>query len=65
VQNFVAAAGAEVLRGVAAASIGPITSATARDLGVQIAVEANPYTVDALVRAITGLYTEETPPHTT
>jgi uroporphyrinogen III methyltransferase/synthase len=56
VRNFVDAAGADVLHGVTAASIGPITSATARELGVDIAVEANPYTVDALVRAITGLY---------
>jgi len=62
VKNFVAAAGAEILGGVAAASIGPITTRTARDLGIGIAVEASPYTVDGLVRAITGLYTEMTPP---
>jgi len=52
------------LRGVSVASIGPITSRTARDLGAEVTVEANPYTVDGLVQAITGLYTEETPPST-
>ena len=62
VRNFVAAGGAEVLEGVAAASIGPITSRTARDLGVRILAEARPYTVDGLVRAILELYTEVTPP---
>ncbi|MBS1856251.1 MAG: uroporphyrinogen-III C-methyltransferase [Acidobacteria bacterium] len=61
VRNF-AAAGVELLQGVAAASIGPITTATARELGIEVAVEANPYTVDGLVRAIAGLYTESTPP---
>ena len=64
VQNFAAAAGVELLRGVSVASIGPITSRTARDLGAEVTVEANPYTVDGLVQAITGLYTEETPPST-
>ncbi|MDE3166094.1 MAG: uroporphyrinogen-III C-methyltransferase [Acidobacteriota bacterium] len=62
VQNFVDAAGVDALRGVAAASIGPITSGTARSLGIEIAVEANPYTVDGLVRAIAGLYTEVAAP---
>ena len=64
VQNFAAAAGVELLRGVSVASIGPITSRTARDLGAEVTVEANPYTVDCLVQAITGLYTKETPPST-
>jgi uroporphyrinogen-III synthase len=52
VQNFVAVAGAEMLEGVKAASIGPITSSTARSLGVRITVEANPFTIDGLVSAI-------------
>jgi uroporphyrinogen-III synthase len=34
------------------ASIGPVTSATARNLGLKVAVEANPYTIDGLVAAI-------------
>jgi uroporphyrinogen III methyltransferase/synthase len=62
VKNFVEAAGVELLRGVRAVSIGPITSATAWELGVEIAVEARPYTVDGLVEALVGLYTERTPP---
>jgi uroporphyrinogen III methyltransferase / synthase len=57
VQNFVAAAGAEVLRGVRVASIGPITTATARSLGIEVAAEAKVSTVDGLVDAVTGLYT--------
>ncbi len=34
------------------ASIGPITSATARKFGIEVATEASPYTVGGLVRAI-------------
>ena len=65
VKNFAAAGGGlAMLRGVAVASIGPITSGAARDLRAEVTVEANPYTVDGLVQAITGLYTEETPPST-
>jgi uroporphyrinogen III methyltransferase/synthase len=52
VQNLVAALGAEALRGIKAASIGPITTRTARELGVEIAVEASSFTVDGLVAAI-------------
>ena len=40
VQNLVDAVGAEALRGVRSASIGPITSATLRAHGVPVAVEA-------------------------
>ncbi len=50
--------------GVRVASIGPITSATARELGVAVAVEARPFTVEGLVEAVLGLYTEMTPPST-
>jgi uroporphyrinogen-III synthase len=57
VQNFVRAAGADVLRGVKIASIGPVTSATAKELGLEISVEAKVYTSDGLVAAI--LETEE------
>jgi len=56
VRNFVAVAGAEALAGVLAgvkvASIGPITSATARELGIEVTVEASAFTVDGLVEAI-------------
>jgi len=53
VRNFVAmAGGAGAIAGVKVASIGPITSATARGLGIEVAVEASVYTVDGLVEAI-------------
>ena len=52
VQNFVAMAGAAALDGVKVASIGPVTSATARGLGIEVKVEASVFTVDGLVEAI-------------
>jgi uroporphyrinogen III methyltransferase / synthase len=55
VQHFVDLAGAAALNGVKVASIGPITSQTARELGIEVAVEAEVYTIDGLVRAIVRL----------
>jgi uroporphyrinogen-III synthase len=55
VQHFVDVAGAPALKGVKVASIGPITSRTARELGIEVAVEAEVYTIDGLVRAIVRL----------
>lgn len=52
VRNFAAVAGPGALEGVKAASIGPITSATAREVGIEIAAEASVYTIDGLVDAI-------------
>jgi len=52
VKNFVALAGAESLAGVKIASIGPITSATARELGLVVHAEANPHTIPGLVDVI-------------
>ena len=52
VQNFVQAAGARALEGVKVASIGPVTTATAKKLEVAVTVEASPYTTDGLVAAI-------------
>ena len=52
VQNFVDAAGAETLRGVKAVSIGPVTTRTARNLGIEVAAEARVYTIEGLVEAI-------------
>jgi uroporphyrinogen III methyltransferase/synthase len=63
VQNFVAFAGAAALVGVRVASIGPVTTATARSLGIQVDVEARTFTVDGLVDAVLGLYTETSPRH--
>ncbi len=52
VRNFAAAAGPGALAGVKVASIGPITSATARELGIEVTSEASVYTIDGLVEAI-------------
>jgi len=52
VTNFVQSAGSAALEAVRIASIGPVTSATARRCGLAVAVEATPYTTDGLVAAI-------------
>jgi len=52
VTNFVQAAGAVVLEGVKVASIGPITSQTARAVGLAVDAEATTFTIDGLVEAI-------------
>ena len=51
-------AGSAALAGVKVASIGPVTTATARRLGIAVDTEARVYTVDGLVEAVLGLYTE-------
>jgi uroporphyrinogen-III synthase len=52
-KNFVALVGRrERLRGIKLASIGPVTSATLRSLGLRPAIEAKEYTMAGLVRAI-------------
>ncbi len=58
VQNFAAVVGADALAGVKVASIGPVTTATARRLGIEVDVEARVFTVDGLVDAVLGLYTD-------
>jgi uroporphyrinogen III methyltransferase/synthase len=57
VRNFVALAGADAVRtalqaGLLLASIGPVTSATLRELGLPVSVEAREYTIPGLVEAI-------------
>lgn len=52
VKNLLAAAGKERLEGIRLASIGPVTTATARQHGLEIAAEADPHTIDGLVEAI-------------
>ncbi|MEW5920896.1 MAG: uroporphyrinogen-III C-methyltransferase [Bacillota bacterium] len=42
----------ELLQGVTLASIGPITTAAARSLGLEVDVEADEYTIDGLVKAL-------------
>jgi uroporphyrinogen III methyltransferase/synthase len=51
VQNFVAAAGADAVPPVVA-TIGPVTAAAARELGVPVQVEAAEHTLDGLVAAL-------------
>jgi uroporphyrinogen III methyltransferase/synthase len=62
VRNFVEAAGSSPLAGAQVASIGPITSKTASGLGIAVAAQAEPFTVEGLVDAVLGLYTKTTPP---
>ncbi len=52
VKNYVDIAGRESLEGVRVASIGPVTSETARSLGITIDAEARPYTIDGLIAAL-------------
>jgi uroporphyrinogen III methyltransferase/synthase len=58
VRNFVESVGAEVGR-ASVASIGPITSATARELGLPVHVEAEEHTIPGLLRAIRAHYARE------
>jgi uroporphyrinogen III methyltransferase/synthase len=51
-KNFVWAAGLAALDGVRVASIGPVTSATARKLGITVDAEAATFNTDGLVEAI-------------
>lgn len=52
VNNFIEIAGADRLKGVKIASIGPVTTSTIRKHGVDVAAEADPYTIDGLVSAV-------------
>ncbi|HLJ15112.1 MAG TPA: uroporphyrinogen-III C-methyltransferase [Bryobacteraceae bacterium] len=52
VKNFVESAGRDALAGVRIASIGPVTSGTARSAGLVVDTEADPHTMDGLIRAI-------------
>ncbi len=52
VTNLVEAAGVDLLREPKLASIGPITSKTLLDHGLEAAVEAEPYTMEGLLAAI-------------
>ena len=62
-KNFVALLGKQVwrgrprprkdfLEGIQIASIGPVTSATLRELGLPVQIEAEEYTIPGLIRAI-------------
>jgi uroporphyrinogen-III synthase len=49
----------DLLKGVKIACIGPITSETARDLGLRVEVEAKEYTIPGLVEALEEFYAKE------
>ncbi len=51
-QNLVAAIGADALQGIRVASIGPVTSSTARELGLGVTVEAIRFEESGLIEAI-------------
>lgn len=52
VRHLMAAVPARLLAGVKLASIGPVTSQTAREAGLEITVEAAEYTIDGLAQAL-------------
>jgi uroporphyrinogen III methyltransferase/synthase len=52
VTNLLAVTGREALAGIKIASIGPVTSATARAAGLVVDVEAQPHTIEGLVHAL-------------
>ena len=52
VKNLLAIAGRDALEGMRIASIGPVTSETARSHGLTVDAEANQYTIDGLIQAI-------------
>ena len=52
VKNLLAAAGRDALEGVRIASIGPVTSETARAHGLKVDIEAKQYTLDGLIRGL-------------
>ena len=51
-RNVIEAVGSEALKTVNIASIGPVTSATVRAYGLELAAEASDYTIPGLVEAI-------------
>jgi hydroxymethylbilane synthase len=56
VRNLVDAAGANVLAGIDVVSIGPVTTKTAKDLGIEVTAEARVFTMEGVVEAIVGMY---------
>ncbi|MCE5203391.1 MAG: uroporphyrinogen-III synthase [Coriobacteriales bacterium] len=64
VRNFVRLTQGVDLGRVTVASIGPVTSKTARELGLEVAIEPEDYTIPGLVSAIIAYYRED-PRHAT
>ena len=54
VRNFLAAIGESLPRDARVVSIGPVTSAAARDAGLEVDVEAERHDIDGLVEALLG-----------
>lgn len=52
VKNYLDIAGRDSLEAARVATIGPVTSETARRLGVRVDVEARPYTIDGLIASL-------------
>jgi uroporphyrinogen-III synthase len=52
VRNFVQLAGRAQVKGILLASIGPVTSATLREYGLEMGVQAREYTMQGLVEAL-------------
>jgi uroporphyrinogen III methyltransferase/synthase len=52
VRNLSEALGGELPAGARVVSIGPITSAAAREAGIEVAIEASRHDVDGLVEAL-------------
>ncbi len=63
VKNLVDAAGPALFRNVShnvrIASIGPVTSRTVRECGLEVDAEATPYTMEGLIAAIVGIETKQ------
>jgi uroporphyrinogen III methyltransferase/synthase len=55
VHNTAKTVGIEALRKLKIASIGPVTSTTVRELGLEVTAEASPYTVSGLIDAILAM----------
>ena len=56
VQNFVAVAGAAALEGVRVVSIGPVTTNTARSLGIEVSSQAQVFTMEGLIDAVVAMF---------
>lgn len=65
VTNFVALYGGAPPAGTTVVSIGPVTSATCRALGVPVDAEADPHDLDGLVDAVLAACTVDAPGHGT
>ncbi len=63
VKNFVKLVGqeklADLVAGVKIASIGPITSETARDFGLKVDIEAEKYTIEGLIQGMLQYFEQE------